>query len=116
MTPELQNALKTSFRTFTRKAFKEVNADEKQEMLPYVELLLYYAEQFADKKEQNLGIELPPRHGKTFIFSIALTAWILAQKPTKKILIVTGNDKLARDIAHGIRSILSARWFRKVFR
>src|SRR4051794_10342344 len=102
MTPELENALKTRFRTFTRKAFREVNPGERLEMLPYVDMLIYYAEQFARGNEQHLSIELPPRHCKTFIFSIALMTWILAHQPTKKLLIVTGNDKLAKDIAHGI--------------
>ncbi len=64
---------------------------------------------------KRLLLNMPPRHGKTQLASIAFPAWTLAHHPAKKILIVAYSEPLARMIARSIRSILQAPWFRKLF-
>ena len=61
-------------------------------------------------------ITLPPRHLKTFLASICLPAWILAHRPSAKILILSYGQELADKIAYGIREILRSAWFCRLFK
>jgi predicted phage terminase large subunit-like protein len=58
---------------------------------------------------------MPPGHGKTFIFSVTLPAWHLGHNPSAQILIVSYGEDLATDIARKIRAILQAPWYRQAF-
>ena len=55
---------------------------------------------------KRLIVSLPPRHGKTFMGSICLAAWILAHNPSAKILLLSYGQDLADKIARSIRNIL----------
>ena len=58
---------------------------------------------------------MPPRHGKTFMASICLSAWILAHDASAKILVLSYGQDLADKIAYAIRAILRSDWFREAF-
>ena len=60
-------------------------------------------------------MSLPPRHLKTFLASICLPAWLLAHRPSARILILSYGQELADKIAYSIREILRSAWFRRLF-
>jgi hypothetical protein len=59
---------------------------------------------------------VPPRHLKTFLCSTTFPAWILANKPEAKLLIVSYGQELANKIAFDLRSILLSEWFCRLFK
>jgi predicted phage terminase large subunit-like protein len=65
---------------------------------------------------KRLVVSLPPRHGKTFMGSICLAAWILAHNPSAKILLLSYGQDLADKIARSIRNMLKSDWYRQAFR
>ncbi len=52
---------------------------------------------------------------KTFTCSVCLPAFILGRQPAAKVLVITYGENLAADIAHGIRELLRASWFKAAF-
>jgi predicted phage terminase large subunit-like protein len=112
----LENAaVHTDFLLFAREAFKSLNDGEKLTRDPYIKLIASELMDVADGKTKRLLINLPPRHGKTFLASIALSAWVLAHYPSQKIMVLTHAEHLAEEIAYLVREIMDSRWFKLAF-
>jgi hypothetical protein len=66
-------------------------------------------------KIRRLIINLPPRHLKSLMASIAFPAWCLGLDPTAQILCVSYAQDLADKLARDCRSIMTSLWYRKIF-
>jgi predicted phage terminase large subunit-like protein len=62
-----------------------------------------------------LIINLPPRHLKSLMASIAFPAWCLGLDPTAQILCVSYAQDLADKLARDCRGIMMSPWYRKIF-
>jgi hypothetical protein len=82
----------------------------------YLELLAARLAGVLTGDSKRLIVNLPPRHFKTWIGSVCLSAWILGRDPSAKILIVTYGQELADKIAHTIRGILRSEWYKELFK
>ena len=82
----------------------------------YVKFLAWHLEAVVTGKRRRLVVTLPPRHLKTFLASICLPAWILAHRPSARILILSYGQELADKIAYAIREILRSAWFCRLFK
>ena len=58
-----------------------------------------------DHPVYNLQILMPPRHGKSFISSIHLPAWVLARHPSWPVLMVGYNETFAQGFGAQVRDI-----------
>ena len=114
MKNELKSTLHTDFLSFTRKAILDL-VGTKLGGDRYLEYLAIELMEFVDGKTRRLIINLPPRHLKTLLFAVCLSAWKFAHEPSAKIMIVTYSEQLAESIARGIRGILLSDWFKEVF-
>jgi predicted phage terminase large subunit-like protein len=114
MTPEFIGLVHRHFFSFVRKAFWETHG-ERLKPREYILFVCYNLAQLAGGEIKRLVINLPPRHLKTFVASICLAAWVLGNRPSAKILIVTYSERLADRIAFGIREIMQSRWYKKIF-
>ena len=83
--------------------------------IAYVGYLCHELGQVPRGKNRRLIVSLPPRHLKTFACSVCLPAFILGRQPAAKVLVITYGENLAADIAHGIRELLRASWFKAAF-
>ena len=63
----------------------------------------------------RLIVNLPPRHLKSSIVTIAWPAYLLARDPTVRIVCVSYSDDLARAFAREFRRILDSAWYRRLF-
>jgi len=115
MNPKLAKALHDDFYIFLRKSFNSCHPTKIFRGYPYLEYLCHYAEQFETGAEKRLIINLPPRHLKTFVFSKALSAWILGRNPSTEIMVLTCSEGLAKDIARTVRAILQTDWYKETF-
>jgi predicted phage terminase large subunit-like protein len=116
MHSELKNLLRTDFLSFACKAHKSINGDAKLGSQKYLRLIAIHCEAFANGETKRLIVNLPPGHGKTFMCSVALSAWILAKNSAAKLLLVSYGETLAKDIAFKIRKILKSKWYRQTCR
>jgi hypothetical protein len=95
--------LREDLLAFSTKAYKAMNSKN----MPndrYLELLADRLARVAVRKTKRLIVNLPPRHYKTWIGSVCLSAWILGREPSAKIL-----------IAHGIRTVMRSDWYKAGF-
>src|SRR5205807_59885 len=66
-------------------------------------------------KIRRLIINLPPRHLKSLMASIAFPAWCLGHDPSAQILSVSYAQDLADKLARDCRSIMMSPWYRRIF-
>jgi hypothetical protein len=63
----------------------------------------------------RLIINLPPRHLKSLMASIAFPAWCLGHNPSAQILCVSYAQDLADKLARDCRNIMMSLWYRRIF-
>ena len=115
MTGDFKSLLRSNLLAFAMKAHKEMNAQSMPDD-PYLQLLADRLAGVVTGKTKRLIVNLPPRHFKTWIGSVCLSAWILGRDPSAKILIVSYGQELADKIAHTIRGIMRSEWYRELFK
>jgi predicted phage terminase large subunit-like protein len=115
MSKQLDNAIRSSFLAFAMKSFAQLYPGKELVAQKYVEFLARHLEAVATGERRRLVITLPPRHLKTFLASICLPAWILAHRPSARILVLSYGQELADKNAYSIREILRSAWFRRLF-
>src|SRR5436853_7828128 len=64
---------------------------------------------------RRLIINLPPRHLKSLLASIAFPAWCLGHAPSAQILCVSYAKDLADKLARDCRSTMISPWYRRMF-
>ena len=115
MRPAVKKLVQANFLVFAMKAFAVLNTGRRLDNNPYLELVAQVLTEVAAGKTKRLVLSMPPRHGKTFMASICLPAWILAHDASAKILVLSYGQELADKIAYAIRAILRSHWFRQAF-
>jgi predicted phage terminase large subunit-like protein len=60
-------------------------------------------------------INLPPRHLKSFITSIAWPAFVLGVQPSTRIICVSYSDELAKNLARDFNRLIQSPWYCGVF-
>jgi predicted phage terminase large subunit-like protein len=116
MNSVIDHSIRTSFLAFAMKAHAQLYLGKGLSPDPYVHYVARHLERVADGRTKRLVLALPPRHAKTFLGSISLAAWVLAQNPATKILLISYGQELADKIAYSIREILKSEWFRRLFK
>ena len=66
-------------------------------------------------KIRRLVINLPPRHLKSLLASIAFPAWCLGREPSAQILCVSYAQDLADKLSRDCRHIVASSWYRQLF-
>jgi predicted phage terminase large subunit-like protein len=115
MRQEVKLLLRNDLLSFAKKAFMEVSGQRMPDDR-YLEVLAARLADTITGKTKRLIVNLPPRHFKSWLGSICLSAWILGHEPSAKILIVTYGQELADKIARGIRKILRSAWYKVLFK
>jgi phage terminase large subunit-like protein len=82
---------------------------------PYLEYSCHIAQEFARGNRTRVIVNMPPGFAKTTIFSICLIAWLLAHDPTLRIIFVTHDASLAREVASAVRKIMKSEEYRRIF-
>lgn len=110
----MRRLVQADLETFARKAFRTASGEDLSDDC-YIGVVLKAVRDVHEHKVKRLVFSMPPRHGKTLVFTVVLTAWELAHRPSAKIIIVCYSANLARDISDKVRDVLRASWFRKAF-
>ena len=111
----LNAVLREDLLTFLRKAVPTISTEAALRVLPYVEAMVYALERVASGETKRLIINLPPRHLKSTIVSVAFVAWLLGRNPKRKVIVASYGAELAAKFGIDFRTLVSAHWFRKAF-
>jgi predicted phage terminase large subunit-like protein len=112
---EYDAILRSDLGYFAERCFCELNPQAA--FLPnwHIEVIAAKLAAVAQGKIQRLIINLPPRHLKSLIASIAFPAWCLGHNPSAQILCVSYAQDLADKLARDCRSIMMKPWYKRLF-
>lgn len=79
-------ACRANFYIFAKQAFAELHPGVQLDEAPYIEALAFAIQEVADGRNRRLNINVPPRHLKSFLVSVALPAWLMGRDPSFKTL------------------------------
>ena len=112
----LPHVLRRDFYSFVAKAFKFMEGNRLDPDSRYIEYVSHVLTPFSEGKTKRMLINLPGRHGKTFICSVCLPAFMLGRDPSLDFMIVAYNKSLAEDIVRQIGEIMNSAWYKTVFK
>jgi hypothetical protein len=103
---QYETLLRQDFATFAARCFSELNPQAA--FLPnwHIEVIAAKLAAVHAGKIPRLIINLPPRHLKSLLASIAFPAWCLGHHPSAQILCVSYAQDLADKLARDCRSIM----------
>ena len=108
--------LRRDFATFAGRCFYDLNPQTDLAMNWHLEVIAAKLTEVRQGKIRRLVINLPPRHLKSLMASIAFPAWCLGLDPTAQILCVSYAQDLADKLARDCRGIMTSPWYRQIFR
>jgi predicted phage terminase large subunit-like protein len=107
--------LRQDFTTFAGRCFHELNPQTDLAMNWHLEVIANKLTEVREGKIRRLIINLPPRHLKSLLASIAFPAWCLGHDPSAQILCVSYAQDLADKLARDCRGIMMSPWYRNIF-
>lgn len=111
----IQQGLRNEPFAFIIKVFQTLNPGEDLEESWYLKAVVYRLLCCMRGEHTRLIINLPPRHLKSMIASVAFPAWILGRDPSCKIIVVTYGQELNNELSRQFREIVTAQWYREAF-
>jgi predicted phage terminase large subunit-like protein len=116
LTPaEYETALRQDFTTFVARCFHDLNPQAELATNWHLEVIAAKLTAVREGKIRRLIINLPPRHLKSLMASIAFPAWCLGHDPSAQILCVSYAQDLADKLGRDCRSIMMSPWYRQIF-
>ena len=113
---QYDSVLRQDFVTFTARCFHDLNPQAELAMNGHLEVIAAKLTAVREGKIRRLIINLPPRHLKSLMASIAFPAWCLGHNPSAQILCVSYAQDLADKLARDCRGIMTSPWYRQIFR
>src|SRR5690242_10740982 len=107
--------LRHHFAAFRARCFQDLNPQAELAMNWHIEVIAAKLTAVQEGKIRRLIINLPPRHLKSLMASIAFPAWCLGHDPSAQILCVSYAQDLADKLARDCRSIMMSPWYRRIF-
>ena len=107
--------LRRDFAIFAPRPFCELNPQAELAMNWHIEVIAAKLAAVRQGKIRRLIINLPPRHLKSLLTSIAFPAWCLGHDPSAQILCVSYAQDLADKLARDCRNIMTSAWYRRIF-
>jgi phage terminase large subunit-like protein len=81
----------------------------------YLEYSCHIAQEFEQGRRKRLIVNMPPGFAKTTIFSICGIAWLFAKDPALRIMLVTHDMSLAKDVTSSVRKIMKSPEYLRIF-
>jgi predicted phage terminase large subunit-like protein len=100
---------------FIHRSFLELNPQTRFEMNWHIEILAAKLEAVRRGEITRLIINLPPRHLKSHVVTIAAVAWFLGHNPSKQILCASYSQDLSNKFARECRKLIESPFYRSLF-
>lgn len=108
--------LRTDFPSFLAKSFACVDPATPFLHNWHLEVIAEHLEQAINGNYKRLIINIPPRNLKSLTVSVAWPAWLLGRNPALRIMAASYSSELAIKHSLDCRHVMSAPWYRDVFR
>jgi predicted phage terminase large subunit-like protein len=107
--------LRVDFASFAQAAFAELYPQTPFAFGWHIELVAAKLAAVRARKIRRLIVNLPPRHAKSLLASVAFPAWCLGHAPSLQILCASYAQDLADKLSRDCRRIIMSHWYRRVF-
>ena len=115
MNQVLKSILRKDFKSFVIKCFQECSGINAYNDNWHISVICNEINDMLDGKNRNLILNVPPRHLKSIICSVALPAFILGHNPKSNVMCVSYSDELASKRANDCRNIMQSAWYQEIF-
>jgi hypothetical protein len=112
---EYDALLRGDFAAFAERAFHELYPRSRFRMNWHLQVIAALLAAVRDGRIRRLAINLPPRHLKSLLASVAFPAWMLGHEPSAEILCVSYTQDLADKWSRDCRRIVMSPWYRWLF-
>jgi len=112
---EYEAILRSDLGYFAERCFAELNPQTEFWTNWHIEVIAAKLAAVREGKIRRLIINLPPRHLKSLMASVAFPAWCLGHDQSAQILCVSYAQDLADKLARDCRSIMMSPWYRRIF-
>src|SRR6266851_143323 len=107
--------LRDDFCAFFVRCFAELNPGTELAMNGHIEVMASRLAAVRDGQIRRLIINVPPRHLKSLLGSVAYPAWCLGHDPSASIMCVSYAQDLSDKHARDCRTIMMSDWYQKLF-
>ena len=112
---DLNAVLRNDPLAFLEKCFHTLNPGREFYQNWHHAATIHQLERCRKGKTTRLMINMPPRHLKSIMVSVAFPAWLLGHKPGTRIICISYSDKLAKKFSRDCRKIMESKWYRELF-
>ncbi|MGH7194925.1 MAG: phage terminase large subunit, partial [Candidatus Saccharimonadales bacterium] len=107
--------LRRDFAAFAVRAFYELDGRTPFAFNWHIEAVAAKLAAVYQGRMRRLVVNLPPRHLKSLLASVAFPAWCLGRDPGLHLLCVSYAQDLADQLARDCRRIVTSGWYRRLF-
>lgn len=111
----LNAALRTNFKIFLQYVFRTLNSGAPFLDNWHLDAIAYQLERVRSGEVTRLIINMPPRHLKSIMVSVALPAFLLGHDPRRRIFGISYSTDLSYKHAADFRTVMESRWFQHAF-
>ncbi len=112
---EYEALLRGDFAAFAQRAFHELYPQGQFQTNWHLQVIAARLAAVRLGHIRRLLINLPPRHLKSLLASVAFPAWMLGHEPSAEILCVSYAQDLADKWSRDCRRIVASEWYRWLF-
>ena len=110
----LKDLLINDFRAFVKFAFK-IRSGGNFIFQPHHDIMINACQQVIDSEIARLVMVIPPRHSKSELVSVMLSAYAYVRNRRSEVIQTTYSDSLCREMSTGVRDILLSEEFVDLF-
>lgn len=107
--------LRSDFHTFLHRSFGELNPRTPFDDNWHIAVLAAKLDAVRRGFVRRLIVNLPPRHLKSHIASIAFPAWLLGHDPSAQILCASYGQELADKLSRDCRALMTSGFYERLF-
>lgn len=111
----LDAVIRKDFNFFLEKAFHEICSGEYKHNF-HIDVIADYLNMVTEGKENRIIINMPPRHLKSKMVSVAYVAFRLGQDPKLEFICVSYGQNLADELGELTLKIMESRWYKRIFK
>jgi len=112
---EQRELMKTKLAPFVRKVVATVDPGAVYKHNWHIDLICEYLEACTSGQIKRLLINIPPRHLKTLIVSVAWPAWLIGRNPSEQILCASYSASLSMRDSVNCRLVIQSSWYKNLF-
>lgn len=112
---EYDAACRLRFDIFYQRCFLTLNPGQEFKDNWSTDAMAYFASRFIGGEFRRGIVNMPPRYGKSQMFNVALSAFILGHDPRKRIFCIGYAGPLASEHATMFKDIVESPWYQRLF-